>query len=166
MSLDIRYDRGEFERVKRTLREMRERAQDVSPAWMALIQWFADEEFEQWLGRGKRWRQPWAPLAPSTVAEKFRAGLPLHPLIRTGKLVNSLTHRPLPIEHVTPSEVKAGTNVKYARYHQTGTRYMPQRILFSPAQIRKEQAATTAVFNWIVKGEQKVGGRTVMRGGR
>lgn len=166
MSLNISYDRAQFDQLKRQVQGMRERAQDVSPAWDALLTWFTEQNFEQWLGRGARYRQPWAPLAPSTVAEKFRAGLPLHPLIRTGKLANSLSHRPLAVEHITGGEVTAGTDVKYARYHQTGTRYMPRRILFSPDQIRKEQAASTAVANWIIKGERKVGGRTVMRGGR
>lgn len=166
MTLKIDYDRQAFDRLARQVREMRERAQDVSPAWDALLTWFAEQNFEQWLGRGARYRRPWAPLAPSTVSEKFRAGLPLHPLIRTGKLVNTLVHRPLGVEHMTGSEVTAGTDVKYAKFHQTGTRYMPQRILFSPGQIRKEQAATTAVANWIISGERRVGGRTVMRGGR
>lgn len=166
MNLRIEYDRAEFARVKRMVREMRERAEDVSPAWDALLTWFAEQNFEQWLGRGARYRQPWAPLAPSTLSEKFRAGLPLHPLIRTGKMVNSLAHRPLAVEHMTGREVTAGTDVDYAKFHQTGTRYMPRRILFSPLQIRREQAATTAVANWIIKGERRVGGRTVMRGGR
>lgn len=166
MSLKIGYDRHEFDRVKRMIREMRERAEDVSPAWDALLTWFAEQNFEQWLSRGGRYRTTWAPLAPSTKAEKFRKGLPLHPLIRTGKLVNSLAHRPLKIEHMTGSEVTAGTDVPYAHFHQTGTRYMPRRVLFSPAQIRKEQAATTAVANWIIKGERRVGGRDVLRGGR
>ena len=166
MSLKIGYDRGEFDRVKRAVREMRERAQDVSPAWDALLTWFSEQNFEQWMGRGARYREPWAPLAPSTLAEKFRKGLPLHPLIRTGTLANSLSHRPLQVEHITGSEVTAGTDVKYAKFHQTGTRYMPRRTLFSPDQIRKEQAATSSVANWIIKGERRVGGRTVMRGGR
>lgn len=166
MSLDLEFDRAEFDKIKRQIRAMRDRAQDVSPAWDALLTWFGEQNFEQWLGRGARYRQPWAPLADSTMREKFRAGLPLHPLIRTGTLVNSLAHRPLRIEHMTGSEVTAGTDVKYAKFHQTGTRYMPRRILFSPEQIRKEQAATSAVANWIIKGERRVGGRTVMRGGR
>lgn len=166
MTLKIGYDKRGFELLARRVREMRERSQDVSPAWEALLDWFAEQNQAQWLTRGSRYRKPWAPLAESTVAEKFRKGWPLDPLIRTGDLVQSLTHRPLGVEHITGRSVSAGTDVSYAKFHQTGTRRMPQRLLFSPSQIRKEEAATSAVANWIVKGERRVGGRTVMRGGR
>jgi len=166
VTLKIDYDQAEFDRIKRMVREMGERAQDVSPAWDALLTWFSEQNFEQWLSRGSRYHTHWAPLAPSTLAEKFRKGLPLHPLIRTGKLVNSLAHRPLKVEHMTGSQVTAGTDVPYAKFHQTGTRYMPRRVLFSPAQIRKEQAATTAVANWIIRGERRVGAVEAARVGR
>jgi hypothetical protein len=166
MTLTFTYDQRKFEALSQQLRGMRERSQDVSPAWNALLDWFAEQNQAQWLTRGGRYRQPWAPLATSTVDEKFRQGWPLDPLIRTGELVQSLTHRPLRIEHITGREVRAGTDVPYAKFHQTGTRRMPQRILFSPLQIKREEAATTAVANWIIGGEQRVGGRTVMRGGR
>lgn len=165
-TLDISYDRRKFEALAQRVRGMRERTADVSPAWDALLTWFAEQNQAQWLTRGARYREPWPPLAASTLEEKFRQGWPLDPLIRTGELVQSLTHRPLRVEHITGREVRAGTDVSYAKFHQTGTRYMPQRILFSPLQIRREQAATTAVANWIINGERKVGGRTVLRGGR
>lgn len=160
-------NKAEWNRIARQIKDMRERAQDVSPAWEALLTWFSEQNFQQFLTRGTRWRTPWRPLAASTVAEKARLSLPREPLIRTGRLVHSITLRPLGVEHITGREVSAGTNVPYARFHQTGTRRgLPARPLFSSAQIRREQAATTAVASWIIKGEAKVGGRTVLRGGR
>lgn len=164
-TMRIAYDERAFRALVERVAEMRKRAQDVSPAWDALLTWFSEQNFEQWLGRGARYRKPWAPLAESTLQDKFARGYPLDPLIRTGELARSLTSRPLSREHITPREVSAGTDVSYAKYHQFGTKHMPQRILFSPEQIRREQAATSAVANWILKGERKVGGRTVMRGG-
>lgn len=166
MTLKFEFDRAQFDKLTRKVRAMQRRAQDVSPAWEALLDWFVEQNQAQFLTRGGRYRDPWPPLAQSTVDQKFRQGWPLDPLIRTGDLVRSLTHRPLAIEHITGREVRAGTDVSYARFHQTGTRRMPQRILFSPVQIRREQAATTAVANWIINGERRVGGRSVLRGGR
>lgn len=145
------------------MQAMAVRAKDVSPAWHALLDWFAEQETEQFLSRGHRFGDGWAPLAESTVDEKFRKHYPLDPLIRTGALAQSLTHRPFPVEHITPHEVVAGTDIDYAIFHQRGTRRMPQRILFDPRQIRREKAATTAVANWILRGEQRVGGRRTLR---
>jgi hypothetical protein len=70
------------------------------------------------------------------------------------------------VEHVTPHEMTGGTDIRYAGFHQRGTSRMPRRTLFDPAQIRREQAATTAIYQWIVRGKSKVGGRAVLRGGR
>lgn len=153
-----------WRRVHRRLRDMAERAQDASPAWQGLITWFAEQNFEQWLSRGARYHSDWPPLAASTREGKLRAGYPLDPLIRTGRLAVSLSVRPMDVEHVTPHEMVAGTRVPYGRFHQRGTSRMPARQLFSPAQIRREKAATTAIANWIIKGEIKVGGRAVLRG--
>lgn len=165
-SIDLDYDVAAFTNLVRGVREMHDRAQDVSPAWHALLDWFAEQNFAQWLTRGQRWRTPWQPLAPKTLAEKFRLGFPLDPEIRTGDLVASLVARPLGFENVTPTSVSAGTNVDYAPYQQYGTDTIPARPLFSPAQIRKEQAATSAVANWIIRGERRVAPREEIRGPR
>jgi phage gpG-like protein len=160
-------DRAQWERTAAKIRGMRERAQDVSPAWQAVITWFAIQNALQWATRGQRYKTPWRPLSPATLHEKARLGYPPDPLVRTKTLRTSLTVRPLDVEHVTPHEMAAGTNTRYARFHQVGTRRgLPRRPLFSATQIRREQAVTSAIANWIISGEQKVGGRTVARGGR
>lgn len=160
-------NKAEWQRVAREIKAMRERAQDVSPAWEALLTWFSEQNFQQFLTRGARWGTPWRPISEDWRSYKVAQGHAQDILIMTGRLAHSLTLRPLGVEHITGREVSAGTNVPYARFHQTGTRRgLPARPLFSSAQIRREQAATTAVANWIIKGERKVGGRTVLRGGR
>lgn len=153
------YDRAAFAELRHRVRGMRERAQDVTPAWDALLDWFAEQERRQWAGRGARWRDPWAPLAPSTLAEKHRLGYPLNPLVRTTRLRTSLTQRPFGVEHMTPHAVTAGTRVTYAKFHQTGTRFMPRRILFSPERIRREEVATRTIANWIIHGRAETGTR-------
>ena len=159
-------DRREWDRVRKKLRDMADRAKDVSPAWHALLTWFGEQNLEQFLNRGARYHTAWPPLAVSTREGKLRQNHPLDPLIRTGDLAQSLTSRPLSVEHVTPHEMAGGTDIRYAGFHQRGTDRMPQRKLFDPAQIRRERAATTACANWILKGQARVGGRAVLRGGR
>lgn len=165
IDIDVK-DRRQWDRVRKQLRDMAARAKDVSPAWQALLTWFGEQNFDQFLTRGARYHTVWPPLAASTQAEKLRQNHPLDPLIRTGDLTRSLTSRPLGVEHVTPHEMVGGTDIRYAGFHQRGTSRMPRRALFDPAQIRREQAATTAVANWILKGQARVGGRSVLRGGR
>jgi hypothetical protein len=158
---------AEWRETARKIRAMADRAQDVSPAWHAVIAWFAEQNRKQFATRGARYVTPWRPLAASTVQQKRRAGFPLDPLVRTTKLRDSLTRRPLGVEHVTGREMTAGTTARYARFHQVGTRRgLPSRPLFSAAQIRREQAVSTAIASWIITGEPKVGARTELRGGR
>jgi hypothetical protein len=161
--LRITSDRAKLDRKRLALQAMAVRARDVSPAWHALLDWFAEQEMEQFLSRGRRWGDGWAPLAQSTIDGKFRQRYPLDPLIRTGELVGSLTHRPFPVEHITPSEVVAGTDVEHATFHQRGTRFMPARELFDARRIRAEGAATRAVAEWILRGRQAVPTRARQR---
>ena len=161
--LTLTADTRKLLETRAALQAMAVRARDVSPAWHALLDWFVAAEREQFASGGHRFGSGWAPLAAYTIAEKVRHGYPTDPLIRSGDLAASLTRRPMAVEHVTPHEVVAGTDDPKAIYHQRGTSRMPQRKLFDPRQIRRERAATTAVANWIVKGEQRVGGRRVLR---
>jgi phage gpG-like protein len=168
MALTLRpTSRAEWQAVADRIRRMRDRARDITPAWMAVVEWFAEQNAAQFVTRGARYRTPWRPLAPSTLQEKARLGYPPDPLVRTGALRTSLTVRPLGVEHVTPREMAAGTTTRYARFHQRGTRHgLPARPLFSAGQIRREQAVTTAIRNWIIDGEARVGGHVEMRGER
>lgn len=165
MTITLEHNPAALRELKTRIRGMRERAEDLSPAWDALLDWFADENVKQWLSQGARWREPWPPLAASTLREKARLGYPADPLIRTGRLARSLTVRPLAVETITPSRVIAGTNVDYAPHHQYGAprANLPRRALFVPEQIRAEAAATSVVANWIIRGERRVGGRAVLR---
>lgn len=76
----------------------------------------------------------WAPLSPVTSAWKAEHGFPPNPLIRTGRLMDSLaTLRGSPNE-INTHDATFGTNVKYAHFHQTGTSRMPARpVVFEPA---------------------------------
>lgn len=165
--IQVTYDAAKLREMRKSIEAMRRRAQDVSPAWDALLEWFVAQNFRQFISAGARYHTPWKPLNPEYRERKVKQGHARDILIRTGRLAHSLTLRPLGHEHITGREVSAGTNVPYAKFHQYGAPRagLPARPLFDASQIRREQAATTAVANWIIGGEKRVGGRTVLRGG-
>lgn len=156
MKIATRVDVDGFDAARRRLLDIAERARDVTPAWHALLEWWAAQNAEHFASRGARWATTrWRPLAPSTIAEKARQGRPLTPLVRRGNLARDLTSRPLGYETVRHDRVTAGTTHRAARFHQSGTRRMPRRVLVDADAVRP--AATDAVRNWIVDGERSPG---------
>jgi len=160
-------DKRSLTQVKRKIRGMQERAQNQIPAWQALLDWWTRGNMQHFGSRGARWRTPWPELNPLYLAAKRDDGWMGDILVRTSDLRRSLTDRPLPIEHLTPREFVAGTNVKYAIYHQAGWskkgRSGPKRQLINADQVRAEGAVSSAVANWIVRGEQRVSALEVKR---
>lgn len=149
--------------VRRELHAMQRRTRDLSPAWEEWLHWWADTNREQFSSRGRRWRTPWRPLAPSTVREKRREGWLADPLVRTSAMRHSLTGRPLGIERIRAHELEAGTAAYPAHFHQVGTRgpgtrRMPARPLVNARQVAAEGAAGSAVLSWIVRGQPTIGG--------
>lgn len=144
--------------VRRKLHGMQGRTQNLSPAWEEFIEWWADTNAEQFASRGRRWRTPWRPLAPSTRASKRRQGLLSDPLVATTALRDSLTRRPLGIERMEAGGVTAGTREHPARFHQSGTRRMPARPLVNADRVAAEGAAGALVLSWIMDGDPNIGG--------
>ena len=76
----------------------------------------------------------WAPLRPSTAAWKAREGLPpatMHG--KTNSLMDSLTSLMGTPNDISAKTATFGTDVEYAKFHQTGTRNMAKRLLvFEP----------------------------------
>lgn len=137
---------------------MRERSRELSPAWEEFLTWWAVTNTEQFASRGARWRTPWAPLTPSTIAQKRRSGFLNEPLVRTTSMRSELTRRPLGVEHIRAQEVDAGTDISYAKFHQRGTRRMPARRLVNASAVAAEGAASAAVLTYIIDGVPNTGG--------
>jgi hypothetical protein len=152
--MKLKFSATGFAQARRDFQDMRERTQDLRPAWDALLSWWADRNATHFRNRGRRWRTPWKQLAPSTLSEKLRLGYPPDPLVRTGELRHSLTVRPLGIERLRPHELEAGTATRYAHFHQSGTRRMPRRQLINARAVQAEGKSSTAVINWIVHGKR------------
>lgn len=160
MALKFEVDEQSLRRLRANLQGMRERARDVRPAWDAVVEWFADRNASQFEDRGAEYATPWRPLAASTLREKARLGFPLDPLVRTRRLMQSITMRPLDIERLGPREFEAGTADRKAVFHQFGTRNgLPARPLFSATRIRASNAVTYAIANWIIDGRRSVAPR-------
>jgi hypothetical protein len=163
MRMDVQFDSRGWEQARRRLLEMKLRADNLIPAWDELLDWWARENRKHFTGRGQRWRTPWAPLAPATIAEKVRLGYPTDPLVRTGRMRSHLVSRPLGFERLSQTSVIAGTRLERAVFHQRGTKRMPRRQLVNAAQVTKEQAATSVVRSWIVHGRPTVNPAEALR---
>lgn len=68
---------------------------------------------------------PWAPLKPSTIKQKARAGKSSGLLKSSGTLWRSLR-----VIGVDATSVRIGSDRPYAAYHQLGTRHIPARPFF------------------------------------
>lgn len=154
-TIRLKFDVKGLAKARRDLQRMRERSQDLRPAWDVVLTWWAARNATNFRNKGKRWKTPWAALAEATVADRVRAGYPPHDtLIREGRLRDSLIKRPLGIERLRPHELTAGTAVPYAVFHQRGTKKMPARPLINARQVSAEGVTSTAVINWIVEGRR------------
>lgn len=169
------HDRAGWDRARRRIRAIGERARDVTPAWRVFLDWFAHGNRRQFGTRGAYWHTPWKELAPETVWEKRYLGYQTDILVRTSDLLRSVADRPLDVERIRPKEMQAGTALKYARAHHRGaviTRTVrtargarrwqvriPARPLWNARVIRSSGAATSAVRTWIVNGDPRVQAR-------
>lgn len=156
------FDQRRWDVARKELRAMRERAQNVQPAWNAFLDWFTHGNRQQFGTQGKRWGTPWRELKPRTVAQKRSLGFTSDILVRENILLRSIADRPMGFERVGPHDMTAGTRVEYAGIHHRGAPRagIPARPLWDTAKIAREGAATSALKSWIISGEARVSART------
>jgi len=76
----------------------------------------------------------WPPLKESTIEKKSRGGFPLDILKETEALFESLTRDGAGgFDVMTETELHFGTSDPKAKFHRTGTRFMPKR---DPLQVK------------------------------
>lgn len=142
--------------LDRELLRFADRATDVRPAWAAIMLRLAEAEKRQFDSEGQRASGGWAPLAASTLARKQRLGLDPRILHATGRLAASLT-APLPggdaIREALPLEMRFGTDVPYAGFHQTGTSRMPQRRPLETTEQDRRDMFVRLLQRFLVTGE-------------
>lgn len=94
---------------------------DLRDAFKEIVKTFHKIEEKQFDTEGGYGSGGWTPLALSTIARKARGGFPDRMLVRTGDLRASVLGKgPYAIEEIRPLELRMGTSLTYARYHQQG----------------------------------------------
>lgn len=114
-------------RAELRLKQMRERAGDLTPAFEKWGDDVAEEVRLNFAAEGAWFGSAWAALSPQYAAWKALHYPNKTILRRTDKLFDSLTERPMAVERIGKQQAVFGTDVKYARYHQGGTVKMPSR---------------------------------------
>lgn len=97
---------------------------DLSPLWPDVLTEFRSIEAEQFDTRG---HGEWAPLSPTYASWKARNYPGRSLLVREGELRDSLTSDKGADVKMAPLELRIGTRVKHAGFHQLGTSRMPAR---------------------------------------
>jgi phage gpG-like protein len=106
---------------------------NLAPALENIGQDILDENMGNFAAAGGYYQMGgWAPLAPSTIADRLRKGYGEGPpLVRTALLRDSLTKRGAEgnVFNVTDTTLTVGTNVWYAGFHHWGTWRLAPRFL-------------------------------------
>lgn len=113
------------EELQHRLAEIDRRISDLTPIWGAITSKLFDIEREIFDSEG---RGQWAPLSPRYAAWKARhyPGQPL--LVLTGAMRQAFTNSSgAEIVRQPQSLLVKWSTPEYAKYHQTGTTYMPAR---------------------------------------
>lgn len=151
MGVNVRVDVDVAETVL-YLTKAEERADNMIPVWLWARRELEQANAENFAANGLPSGKAWSPLDPEYGTWKSSRFPGMPTLVRSGKLFNSLTNlRGLP-NFVRRDAAAFGTNIEYAKFHQSGTFKMPKRqILFEPPLFAFRLAERMG--SWIVDGE-------------
>jgi hypothetical protein len=110
--------------IDRVLSGIEQRANDLRPAWPAVVQAFQAITAKAFTTEGASTGAPWKPLAPSTQADRQRHGFaPAHPILqRSGTLMHALTTGEGAFASMQPTSLTyrlSGDPARYFKYHQS-----------------------------------------------
>lgn len=124
LTLDIMGDK----QLARGLSRFADDVKDLKEPFREIVKQFYEIEEKQFQSEGGYGSGGWKPLSPRTVELKRKAGFPNKILVREKFLMESLTGKnPWSIAEVRPLEMRVGSKLEYARFHQKGTSTMPAR---------------------------------------
>jgi phage gpG-like protein len=124
------------------------RARDVRPCANKIGRIVAQSNKRRFESRGQG---RWPKLDPATVEQKAQAGQDPRILRRSGRLYRSLTD-PKPLS-TRPDALAFGTDVRYARFADKGTKNEPARKLIY-LQTAEQRRVTEIVSSYIAKAER------------
>lgn len=123
--------------ASRHLTELGKRGDDPRPAFRAIVEDVRSAEADWFTSEGAG---SWPPLAARTLKAKQRAGYPSSALVATGALRRSLTIKrgKGAVRSATKRQMKFGTKVHYARFHDTGEGAPKRRVMIPlDAKVRR-----------------------------
>lgn len=146
--LDITFTVDGVDTVERAFVTFNASLSTLKPAWELIGGDVRADFMQNMIGEGWLFNKTgsgraaeWAPLAPSTVAERIRLGYGGdHPILwRTGALGESLAIEGAAgnLSDIQDWSAAFGTQIPYGRFHQTGTRRMPARPIVGLTRDRK-----------------------------
>lgn len=114
--------------AKRPIRNLQIKMQTTLPIYRKIGRYLSHHNKAVFASNGNSIGHNWRALNPEYRQWKIKHGYGAKgTLVRSGKLKASYTNRPMGIEIYKKTQAKFGTNIKYAKYLEYGTRYMPAR---------------------------------------
>lgn len=128
--------------IGRKLLRFAEGVEDARPAFGRMMRMFEAAALAQFQTEGRAGGEKWPPLAESTLRSK-PSGLSI--LERSGRMLNSLVEGGVAssgdaVRFVGRQEMRWGTKVPYAAFHQKGTSRMPRRRVVALPELVKRRA--------------------------
>ena len=132
------------------VRFMGQRCDDFRPVFEVMATGIAARNFKNYTSNGSL-VGGWKPLHPDTYRQKVRNFGTQPTLVANGRLMSKVTKRPFGYENIGKKSMSVGTKLPYAKYHRTGTRYMPKRefMVFDRKMVREYNRL---VKRYIAKG--------------
>ena len=129
----IRYEVKGVNKTIASYTNMIRRSQNFAPSYRwarrELRQWNAANFASDGVASGKKWNA----LDTEYHSWKIQHYGPLPTMVRTGDLYRDLITLRGRANHIGHKNASFGTDIEYAKFHQTGTRFMPARkIVFTP----------------------------------
>ncbi len=145
--IKITVSQRDKERIKLYFRNMRRRSLNFN----AQLRWARDElkkaNRANFATKGLASGKPWNKLDTEYQSWKIQRYGNLPTMVREGDLYRDLTTLAGRVNHIGLKSATFGTDLEYAKFHQTGTRFMPARkIVFIPKTFARGLADEVAEY--------------------
>jgi len=129
--------------------DMAKRGEDPRPVFRTISEELRAAEIKWWSSEGEG---SWPSLLPETIEAKIKRGQPTTPMVITHALVKSLTAKrgSKGVRSATRRQMKFGTRVFYARFHEHGDFPNPKRKVLLPVDVRTRRRMVGEVRDYML----------------